>query len=63
VSGQDWTPPPQGLFILECIETRIHRRGAEDAEGAQRKTMLKPLRFLRGLCASAVNNPLPYAQV
>jgi hypothetical protein len=35
----------------------IHRRGAENAEGAQRVTeaLVNPLRFLCVLCASAVN--------
>jgi hypothetical protein len=54
--------------MLELKESKTHRRGAEDAEGAQRKT-IPDLKFeisnlkaqasasLCVLCASAVNAP------
>ena len=49
------------LFSLERIASETHRRGAENAEAAQRKS--SSLRFLRALCASAVNCRAPHAQV
>jgi len=40
---------------LSVKQVGLTAAGAEFAEGAQRKTILKPLRILRVLCASAVN--------
>jgi hypothetical protein len=53
----------QNLFNLEFRARRTHRRGAEDAEGAQRILMLKPLRFLRVLCACGGESFPLHAQV
>jgi hypothetical protein len=40
---------------LSVEDVEAHRGGAEDAEEAPRKTMLKSLRPLCELCASAMN--------
>jgi hypothetical protein len=37
-------------FLIECKERDIHRRGAEDAEGAQRRRF----NSLRNLCVLCV---------
>jgi chorismate mutase len=53
--------------VVQCEkseeESGIHRRDAEDTEGAQREeSNLKSLRILRRLCVSAVNLTLPFLQ-
>ncbi|PYS82305.1 MAG: hypothetical protein DMF67_13335, partial [Acidobacteria bacterium] len=51
------------MSVLSLKQKMAHRRGAECAEEAQRKTMHNSLRPLCVLCASAVNRPVLYAQV
>jgi hypothetical protein len=48
-------------FEKSVVKVELHRRDAENTEGAQRKAF-NSLRYLRELCVSAVKLTITYSQ-